>query len=101
MLASIVLDRYDRTAVLDAYPIFGSLNKPIIKLMAFLRAMKYKCPPAVKEVQLIDISKAIGQMPCNNPNVFSFILHDYNPSGSVRNVSLVSPEAFRSNLRRR
>lgn len=93
MLAAIVLDREARSVVLDADPSFGSLREPLIKLMAFLRAMKFKSRDAVKEVSLLDLRNSIGQMPHGAPSVFSFFLPDYSPPGSVKEASLVGPEA--------
>ena len=92
MLAAIVLDREARSAVLDADPTFGSLREPIIKLMAYLRAMKFKSRSAVKELSLLDLSNTIGQMPHESPNVFSFFLPDYTPPGSIKDASLVGPD---------
>ena len=93
MLAAIVLDREARSAVLESDPTFGSLREPMIKLMAFLRAMKYKSRAVVKELSLLDLSNTIGQMPHESPNVFSFFLPDYTPPGSIKDASLVGPEA--------
>jgi len=93
MLAAIVLDREARSAVLDADPTFGSLREPMIKLMAFLRAMKFKSLDAVKELSLFDLSTAIGQKPYESPNVFSYFLPDFTPSGSLKDAFLVGPEA--------
>lgn len=93
MLAAIVLDREARSAVLDADPTSGSLREPLIKLIAFLRAMKYQSRVAVKELVLYDLSNTIGQMPHDSPNVFSYFLPDYAPPGTIKDASLVGPEA--------
>ena len=93
MVAAIVLDREARSSVLDSDPTFGSMREPMIKLIAFLRAMKYKSRPAVKELSLLDLSNTIGQMPHESPNVFSFFLPDYTPPGAIKDASLVGPEA--------
>jgi hypothetical protein len=93
MLAAIVLDREARSSVLDADPTFGSMREPMIKLMAFLRAMKFQSRQNVKELSLIDLRNTIGQMPHETPNVFSFFLPDYTPLGSIKDALLVGPEA--------
>jgi hypothetical protein len=93
MLAAIVLDREARSAILDADPSFGSMREPLIKLMAFLRAMKFQSRSAVKEIALFQLSNTIGQMSHEPPNVFSFFLPDYTPPGSIKDASLVGPEA--------
>jgi hypothetical protein len=93
MLAAIVLDREARSSVLDADPTFGSMREPMIKLMTFLRAMKFQSRPTVKELSLFDLKNTIGQMPHETPNVFSFFLPDYTPLGSIKDASLVGPEA--------
>jgi len=69
------------------------MREPMIKLIAFLRAMTYKSRPAVKELSLLDLSNNIGQMPHESPNVFSFFSPDYTPSGPIKDASLVGPEA--------
>jgi len=93
MLAAIVLDREARSAVLDADPTFGSLREPMIKLVAFLRAMEYQSRSAVKEISFLDLTNKIGRMPHESPNVFSFFLPDYTPQGSIKDTSLFGPEA--------
>jgi len=55
--------------------------------------MKYMPRPAVKELTLVDLSNTIGQMPHESPNVFSFFLPDYTPSGAIKDATLVGPEA--------
>jgi hypothetical protein len=65
----------------------------MVKLMAFLRAMKFQSRKNVKELIMPDLKNRIGQMPHETPNVFSFFLPDYIPLGSVKDASLVAPES--------
>ena len=94
MVAAIVLDREARSSVLDSDPTFGSMREPMIKLIAFLRAMKLETRSTVKQLSLpFYESSTISQKPHESPNVFSFFLPDYTPSGAIKDASLVSPEA--------
>jgi len=92
LVSAVLLDPEARSAVLDADPSSGSLREPMIKLIAFLRAMHYESRPDVAEVTLEDLQNTIGQMPHSIPNVFSFFLPDYS-FGKIKAASLVAPEA--------
>ncbi len=92
LLAAMLLDREARSVVLDKDPSFGSVREPMIKLIAFLRALDFYPTPGVKEVTFENLHRSIGQMPYSMPNVFSFFLPDFS-SNKIKAASLVSPES--------
>lgn len=70
MFAAILLDIEARSVVLDADPTFGSLKEPIVKLMAFLRAMEFQLNEKVPTIRMKNMINKIGQEPFATPNVF-------------------------------
>jgi uncharacterized protein (DUF1501 family) len=92
LLAATLLDREARSVVLDVDPTSGSIREPMIKLIAFFRALDFYSPPSVKEITFENLQRSIGQMPHSIPNVFSFFLTDY-ASGKIKAASLFSPES--------
>lgn len=42
MIAAVLLDREHRSKELDHDPFYGSLREPMIKVIAFLRAMNFQ-----------------------------------------------------------
>ena len=94
MVAAIVLDREARTVVLDSDPTGGSLKEPMIKILAFMRAMEFeRRPEAGKEIRLNDLQAKVGQEVHSSPGVFSFFLPEYSAPGHIKAASLTSPEA--------
>ena len=94
MVAAIVLDREASTVVLDADPTSGSLKEPMIKLIAFMRAMGYQNRnDAGLEVRFDKLQNKIGQEPHSAPGVFSFFLPEYSSPGHIKSASLTAPEA--------
>ncbi len=91
LLAATLLDPEARSVVLDVDPSTGSIREPMIKLIAFLRAMIFKTLDDVKEVTFQNLQNRIGQMPHSIPNVFSYFQPDY-ASGKIKSASLFGPE---------
>jgi cullin-associated NEDD8-dissociated protein 1 len=92
-IAAILLNREARNPLLDADPIGGSLKEPMLKLIAYMRAMEFEKRDVAPEIKLMDLQERIGQMPHSVPNVFSFFLPDFSPKGPIKDALLYSPEA--------
>ena len=92
-IAAIVLDRESRHSVLDEDPSYGSLREPLLKVVAVMRSMQYSQTSA-ENVALYGAKNLIGQMAYELPNVFSFFLPDFSPSGPISRADLVAPEAM-------
>jgi len=90
-LAAVLLDREARAPTLDADGAHGKLREPLLKVVHFLRAMEYASDG--REVELYEMSDAVGQAAHASPSVFSFFLPEYQPSGAVADAALVAPEA--------
>ena len=71
LFAAILLDAEARSPVLDADPTFGSVREPIVKLIAFLRAMEFTQNDRVATFRMSDMISKIAQEPFKTPNVFS------------------------------
>eukprot|EP00957_Ditylum_brightwellii_P206334 15347899-Ditylum_brightwellii.AAC.1 len=94
LIASIALDREARTPVLDADPAHGSLREPILKVIGFMRALKFEQDPRVPTTKLIFMNEKIGQMAHSFETVFSFFSSDHIPNnGPLHFASLTSPES--------
>jgi uncharacterized protein (DUF1501 family) len=94
MVACVLLDREARTVLLDADPTHGSMKEPLIKIVGLMRALEFGLSDGAGFVDFdISINRKIGQMAHAIPNVFSFFLPEYKPSGPVAQASLVAPEA--------
>eukprot|EP00586_Coscinodiscus_wailesii_P017163 CAMPEP_0172518280 /NCGR_PEP_ID=MMETSP1066-20121228/290722_1 /TAXON_ID=671091 /ORGANISM="Coscinodiscus wailesii, Strain CCMP2513" /LENGTH=2420 /DNA_ID=CAMNT_0013300633 /DNA_START=56 /DNA_END=7314 /DNA_ORIENTATION=- len=94
MVAAIVLDREASTVSLDRDPTTGSLKEPLIKIIAFMRAMGYQQrDEAGKEIRLDNLQAKIGQEVHSSPGVFSFFLPEYAAPRHIKAASLSSPEA--------
>ena len=92
-IGAILMSREARNPLLDADPIGGSLKEPMLKLIAFMRAMEFKKRQVAPEIRFVDTQEQIGQMPHSIPNVFSFFLPDFSPKGPIKDSLLTSPEA--------
>lgn len=92
LAAAVLFDPEARSVVLDADPSSGSLREPMIKLIAFMRAMNFTSRPDVAEITFNHLQNDIGQMPHSIPNVFSYFSPDYS-SGKIQAASLVAPES--------
>jgi uncharacterized protein (DUF1501 family) len=93
-IASVLLDREARTQILDADPMHGSFKEPIIKVLSLMRALNFELSSDSGFVDFdINVNLKIGQMAYAFPNVFSFFLPEYQPSGPVAMASLVAPES--------
>mmetsp|Transcript_1494 Transcript_1494/g.3130 ORF Transcript_1494/g.3130 Transcript_1494/m.3130 type:complete len:1117 (-) Transcript_1494:133-3483(-) len=93
MTAAVILDEEARTVALDADFTSGALLEPMLKLVAFMRAMEFKADEMSPEVALVGLHTKIGQAPHSSDTVFSFFLPDYASQGKIKSASLVSPEA--------
>ena len=97
-IAAIIFDREARSVVLDFDSAQGSLREPLLKLIAFMRAMNYQVIDRYQSSRyfftLNDMSTKIGQMAFEIQSVFSFFRPEYSPNGPIQEASLVSPEAL-------
>jgi uncharacterized protein (DUF1501 family) len=94
MVACVLLDREARTDLLDADPSQGSIKEPLIKIIGLMRALEFELYDGAGFMDLdIEFDLKIGQMAHAIPNVFSFFLPEFSPSGPVSLASLVAPEA--------
>lgn len=94
MIACLLLDKEARAVVLDRDPSHGSLREPLIKVIGLMRSMNFRLFDHVPFVNFnSNIFDSIGQMAHEIPNVFSFFLPEYQPSGTIAQASLVAPEA--------
>lgn len=93
MVASILLDRESRSAILDYDPTFGSVLEPFGKLVKILRALEWQAALDDPHIRLRpDLQDWIGQEAHRLPSVFSFFLPEYSPSGPLGGAGLVCPE---------
>jgi hypothetical protein len=90
-IAALLSDPEARGQALQGDPFHGSLREPIIKVIAFLRAMEFKSTAPVIEMDLMD--EKIGEAPYEQQSVFSFFLPDYSPPGEASVGALAAPEA--------
>lgn len=89
--AAILLDREARSLVMDDDPSYGSLREPILKVIAFMRAMEFKSSVPLVQLDLMD--EKIGQMAYEQASVFSFFRPEYSPPGPTSTATLAAPEA--------
>ena len=92
MVAAIVLHDEARYELLDADPTHGSLREPLLKVVAFMRAMEFTSNIDAPELRLNALQARIGQHAHSIPNVFSFFLPEHSASGHIKAASLTSPE---------
>lgn len=93
-VACLLLDREARALILDADPSHGSIKEPLIKLISLMRSLEFSLLDNVAFVDFAsDIEEKTGQMAHAIPNVFSFFLAEYKPSGPLTQASLTAPEA--------
>eukprot|EP00538_Stauroneis_constricta_P006056 CAMPEP_0119562960 /NCGR_PEP_ID=MMETSP1352-20130426/22092_1 /TAXON_ID=265584 /ORGANISM="Stauroneis constricta, Strain CCMP1120" /LENGTH=2119 /DNA_ID=CAMNT_0007611481 /DNA_START=203 /DNA_END=6559 /DNA_ORIENTATION=- len=93
MIAAILLDGEAGSLALDSDPTHGQLREPLLKVLAFLRAMSYHHDSPLMWPMLTGLGGRIGEGVYEAPSVFSFFLSDYTPPGGVSDASLYSPEA--------
>jgi len=94
-IASLLLDREARNVILDADPSHGSMKEPLIKWIGFLRSSEFSMNDnnLVNFVRFaVTMNQKIGQMVYAIPNVFSFFLPEFSPSGPIERASIVAPE---------
>jgi hypothetical protein len=91
-IAAVLLDREARATELDLDPAHGKLREPLLKIIQFMRAMEVQ-PRGRHVVELGWLEDSIGMNAHQAPNVFSFFLPEFAPSGPVQDAQLVSPEA--------
>jgi hypothetical protein len=69
-VAAVLLDQEATAPVLDNDPSIGSLREPILKVLAFMRALQFTSSIPVLELDEMDIK--VGQAPWEQPTVFNF-----------------------------
>lgn len=90
-IAAILTDRESRGQSLQGDPFHGSLREPIIKVVAFMRAMEFET--SLPLVELDEMEEKIGEAPYEQQTVFSFFQSDYSPPGETSVGALAAPEA--------
>jgi Protein of unknown function (DUF1800) len=90
-VAALLSDSEARGQALRGDPFHGSLREPIIKVIAFLRAMEFETTAPIIELDLLD--EKIGEAPYEQQTVFSFFQRDYSPPGETSVGALAAPEA--------
>lgn len=90
-MAAILTDRESRGQALQGDPFHGSLREPIIKVMAFMRAMEFETVLPI--IELDEMEEKIGEAPYEQQTVFSFFQSDYSPPGEASVGALAAPEA--------
>jgi cullin-associated NEDD8-dissociated protein 1 len=95
MVAAVLLDDESRSTTLDADPSHGQTREPLLKVLAFLKALavNYTGPSGPHGLNGKLRRLGIGQDSYGSPSVFSFFLPEYQPSGPVEKANLVSPES--------
>ena len=82
MVAAILLDRDSRSFVLDMDPAHGSVLEPMAKFVRVLRSLEFEADRDDPHIRIgVDLQDLLGQQPHRLPNVFSFFLPEYSPSG--------------------
>jgi Protein of unknown function (DUF1800) len=70
MVAAVLMDREATTPALDNDPSAGSMREPILKVLAFMRALQFAS--SIPLVDLDEMDKKVGQAPWEQPSVFNF-----------------------------
>lgn len=111
---AILLDPEVRSDVLGLDPYHGKLREPLVKLLHFLRALRFQPSNGREQVRSgawtatrhvltccvriqVDFSSLdskIGQEYARSPSVFSYFLPEYQPDGAIADAGLFSPEAM-------
>lgn len=91
-VAAILLDREALSSAVEADPMHGRLQEPLIKLFSMMRGLRYT-PRDGMDVDLQDLDDELGQMAHKSPTVFNFYQSDYQSPGVVAATRLVAPEA--------
>ena len=92
-LAATLLDREARSTTILADPSYGQLREPLIKVMHLLRSMRFIANEDTSEIELRDLQNKIGQGIFQAPSVFGYYSPTYQPSGSLKDSNMYSPEA--------
>ncbi len=92
-VAAILLDREATSTVLDADPAYGGIREPVVKVLAFMRAMGYTPTSHDRNIypKFDGMYSKVGQMAHESPDQFSFFLHDYQPPGQFAQAKLNTP----------
>ncbi len=93
MMAAILLDRESRAPILDADPVFGSLQEPFLRYVRTMRSLEFTPSPDSPFVRFqAYLPNDLGQQPHSQPNVFSYFKPEFTPAGPVGNAGLYCPE---------
>ena len=90
---AILRDREASSPTLDADPAHGKMREPLVKVLHFMRAMKYTPANGRQEVEMSGMEDKIGEQYALSPTVFNYYLPDYQPMGKIANAEMVAPEA--------
>lgn len=93
MIAAILLDPESTSVSIDSDPTHGQLREPLLKVLAFLRAMGYDHNSPRLWPILTNLQAQIGEGIYEAPDVFSFFPPDFVPPGKMSLATLTSPEA--------
>jgi len=92
MVAAILLDPESTSVSINSDPTHGQLREPLLKALAFLRAMNYDHKSPRLWPVLTNLQNQIGEGIYEPPDVFSFFPPDFVP-GKLAAASLFSPES--------
>lgn len=90
-VSEILLNREARSEILDSDPSQASLREPILKVISFMRGMKFQSSVPLLNLDLMN--QKIGQAPYEQPSVFNFFRPEFSPPGIGAEATLVAPEA--------
>lgn len=89
VVSAIITDKESRDILLDSDSSYGTLREPLLKVIALMRGLGFKQTDGKLTSLDNDLHAAIGQESHEMPNVFSFFLPEYRPSGEIASSSLV------------
>lgn len=92
MIAAILLDPESTSASISSDPTHGQLREPLLKALAFFRAMNYDHKSPTLWPILTNLQYQIGEGVYEPPDVFSFFPPDFVP-GKLSAAALFSPES--------
>lgn len=94
LVAAILLHPESSSVSLPSDPTFGQIREPIVKIVAFMRALEYQHDSPLFIPLLDSLQSEIRQGTYQQPSVFNYYLPEYSPPGPIGASGLVSPESM-------
>jgi hypothetical protein len=91
-VAAVLLYRDALSTTLKSDGFHGKVREPVLKIIHILRALEIKSSYD-QEIQLENLALLVSQEAYRAPNVFNFYVSEFQPSGSVANAGLYTPES--------